>query len=139
MKGGGNRNEATLTMKKLTPVLYVEEIEPALPFWEERLGFGRTAEVAHGDALGFIILERDGIELMYQTRASVAADIPAVADAQPTGGAFIFLEVDDLDAIDEALSDYDRVIPRRTTPYGADEIVVREPGGNLVIFAQFGG
>lgn len=32
-------------MKKLTPVLYVESIEPALPFWEDRLGFQRVVEV----------------------------------------------------------------------------------------------
>jgi len=29
------------------------------------------------------------------------------------------------------------VIPRRTTFYGADELIVREPGGNVVTFAQF--
>ena len=28
------------------------------------------------------------------------------------------------------------VVPRRQTFYGADEIGVREPGGNLVMFAQ---
>lgn len=132
-----SRREVTM-MKRLTPVLYVEEIEPALPFWEERLGFKRTTEVPHGDDLGFVILEKDGIEIMYQTRPSVAADIPAVAEALPTGAAFLFIEVDDVDTVDDALREYERVIPRRTTSYGADEIVVREPGGNIVIFAQFG-
>jgi len=31
-----------MRMKKLTPVLFVEAIEPCLPFWTERLGFTKT-------------------------------------------------------------------------------------------------
>jgi uncharacterized glyoxalase superfamily protein PhnB len=125
-------------MKKLTPVLYVESIEPALPFWVDRLGFAKTAEVPHGDALGFVILTQGGVELMYQTRDSVTADNPAVADI-PMGGTMLFIEVENLDEVERALSGIDHVIPRRKTFYGADEIVVREPAGNVVVFAQFGG
>ncbi|HEV2736008.1 MAG TPA: hypothetical protein VGV85_14270, partial [Longimicrobiaceae bacterium] len=83
-------------MKKLTPVLYVEEIEPALPFWVERLGFAKTAEVPHGDRLGFVILQKGGVEVMYQTRDSVREDLPQVA-GMPMGGSMLFVEVDDLD------------------------------------------
>ena len=42
-------------IKKLTPILYVEEIEPAIPFWTA-LGFEKTAEVMEADRLGFVIL-----------------------------------------------------------------------------------
>jgi len=56
-------------MKKLTPVLYVDAIEPCLPFWVDRLGFSKTVEVPHENAIGFVILARDGLELMYQTWA----------------------------------------------------------------------
>jgi hypothetical protein len=30
------------------------------------------------------------------------------------------------------------IVPRRTTFYGSQELIVREPGGNAVTFAQFG-
>ena len=43
-------------VKKLTPILTVESIEPCLPFWMDALGFTKTVEVPHGDALGFVIL-----------------------------------------------------------------------------------
>jgi hypothetical protein len=124
-------------MKRLTPVLLVEEIEPCLPFWVDRLSFEKTAEVPEGDRLGFVILERGAVQVMYQTRASVKADIPALAGS-PAGGAFLFIEVDDLDAVERSLSGMDPVTPRRTTFYGADELIMREPGGNIVTFAQFG-
>lgn len=127
-----------LTMKKLTPVLYVEEIEPCLPFWVDRLGFEKIAEVPEGDRLGFVILKKGDVELMYQTRESVQKDVPALADT-PMGGTLLFIEVEDLDAVERALEGVDVVLPRRTTFYGAQEIGVREPGGNMVTFAQFGG
>jgi uncharacterized glyoxalase superfamily protein PhnB len=124
-------------MKKLTPVLFVEEIESALSFWIDRLGFEKTTEVPEGDRLGFVILKRDAVEIMYQTRESVQHDLPQLADA-PMKGSFLFIEVDDLDAVVRALEGITPVVPRRKTFYGADELIVREPAGNAVTFAQFG-
>ena len=123
-------------MKKLTPVLYVEEIEPVLPFWE-RLGFARSVEIPHGDRLGFVILQNGPVEVMYQTRASVEEDIPPLADS-PMRGSFLFIEVEDLDAVQQGLQGVDLVVPRRTTFYGSEELIVREPAGNAVTFAKFG-
>lgn len=127
----------TMTIQSITPLLYVEEIEPLLPFWVDRLGFEKSTEVPHGDRLGFVILTRDDVQLMVQTRASVADDVGPLADT-PMGGTLLFIVVDDLDAIARALEGIEPVVPRRTTFYGADELIVREPGGNVVTFAQFG-
>lgn len=123
-------------LRKLTPILYVEAIEPVLPFWTERLGFEITGQVPEGDRLGFVMMQRDGVEVMLQTRSSVEADAPALADT-PMGGAMLFIEVRDLDSIVDALEGAEILVPRRTTFYGADEIFVREPGGNIVGFAEF--
>ncbi|HEX2190558.1 MAG TPA: VOC family protein [Longimicrobiaceae bacterium] len=123
-------------MLKLTPVLYVEAIEPALPFWTDRLGFEKTAEVPEGDRLGFVILRKGGVEVMYQTRASVQGDVPELAGT-PMGGSLLFVQVEDLDAVERALEGIAPVVPRRKTFYGADELIVREPAGNVVTFAQF--
>lgn len=125
-----------MKMKKGTAVLYVEEIEPCLPFWEERLGFEVTGTVPHGDQLGFAMMERDGVEVMYQTPDSMGEDLPEVADT-PVGSAFLFVQVEDLDEVEEALAGLDPVVPRRQTFYGMDELVMREPGGNVVTFGQF--
>ena len=125
------------TMKKLTPVLMVEAIEPVLPFWVDRLGWEKTMELPHGDRLGFVILVKDGLELMYQSVASVGADVASLAE-QPAAASFLFIEVDDLDAVVGALDGVAPVVPRRKTFYGADELIVRDPAGNVVTFAQFG-
>lgn len=124
-------------MKKLTPILTLETIEPSLPFWVDALGFTKTVDVPTGDVLGFAILEKDGYEVMLQTVASMQADVPAVAS--PPGGSVLYVEIEDLSAIEAAVAGYELLVPRRKTFYGAEEIFVREPGGNVVGFAQFGG
>jgi uncharacterized glyoxalase superfamily protein PhnB len=125
-------------MRKLSPLLTVEAIEPCLPFWVERLGFAKTVEVPDGSALGFVILAKDGVEIMYQSRASVEKDIPALAKGTDGGmpAMGLFIEVGDIDAVEQALAGIEPVIPRRRTFYGMDEVVVRDPGGYVVVFAQ---
>lgn len=124
-------------MKRITPVLVVDEIEPSLPLWIEDLGFDLTTEVPDGDRLGFVILEREDLQVMYQTHRSLDDDV-ALEDRDRPGRTVLFVEVEDIDAVDAATSDAERFLQRRTAFYGAEEIGVREPGGHLVIFAEFG-
>ena len=122
---------------KITPVLIVPAIEPVLPLWEA-LGFTRTAEVPHGDRLGFVILSGDGAELMYQTVDSVRADEPRALEGG-MGRASLFIEVASLDeAVAKLPEGTDVFVQRRTTPYGATETFLRDAAGNVVILAQFG-
>lgn len=123
-----------MTVKKLTPVLVVDRVEPAIAFWRDRLGFEQQFEMPHGDAIGFVSLHQGGVEIMYQSRASVAADLPSLAEGAHR--TVLYIEVDDLDAVERAMQGVEIVQPRRTTFYGMHEITVREPGGNVVIFAQ---
>ena len=124
-------------VRTITANLVVDAIEPVLPFWVDRLGFTQVAAVPHDDRLGFVILARDGVELMYQTIHSIAADLPAVAEGlRPGSGVSLFIEVADVGAVERALDGLELVVPRRTTFYGMDEVGVREPGGSIVIFAQ---
>src|SRR6267378_7024279 len=68
-----------MNVKRITAVMFVKEIEPVLPFWVEKLGFAKTIEVPHENKLGFVALQKGGTEIMYQTYASVAEDMPQVA------------------------------------------------------------
>jgi Glyoxalase/Bleomycin resistance protein/Dioxygenase superfamily len=128
-------------MNKVTPLLTVDEIEPCLPFWTDGLGFEVTVSVPHEDRIGFAILQKGPVEIMYQTRASIDADLgtsgaPAGLGAELTRGtATLFVEVDGLDDVIAVLGDTEVIVPRRQTFYGMDEIFVRPPCGTLVGFA----
>lgn len=126
-----------MNVKKITPVLFVNEIEPVLPFWVDRLGFQKTAEVPEGNKLGFVILQKGGVEVMYQTYASVDKDMPAIAQAVRKGPAFLYVEVDNLNAVIEAMKGAEVYLPVRTTFYGAKEIGVKDSAGHFITFAQF--
>jgi uncharacterized glyoxalase superfamily protein PhnB len=123
-------------MKKVTPNLIVENIEACLPFWVQRLGFAKAVEVQDGDRLGFAILRHGAVELMLQTRASMAKDVADIADGQHRS--VLYFEVEDLEPIRVALEGWPRAAPERTTFYGAHEIIVRDPEGNAVFFAAAG-
>ena len=121
---------------KITAVLIVEEIEKSLKFWVDRMGFQKTVDVPEGDKLGFVILARDGAELMMQTLSSVRNDEPKFApDRVVTKGCGLFLEVDDFDDVKRRLDGYPIVMPERVTFYGMREIGVAEPNGHTVVFA----
>ena len=124
------------SISKLTPVLIVDAIEPCLAFWTERLGFTQGATVPEGDTLGFVILEKDGVEVMYQSRASVAKDVPAVAKLKAGQSISLYFTVSDVGAVEKAMKGVPIIVERRKTFYGADEVGVVEPGGNVVMFAQ---
>jgi hypothetical protein len=125
-----------LVVKKLTPVLLVDAIEPCLPLWIDRLGWTKTAEVPDGDKLGFVILAKDGVELMYQTWSSVQQDVGHVVPRGTGASAGLFIEVSDIDAVEKQLAGLHFVVPRRRTFYGMDEVGVAEEGGHTVVFAQ---
>ncbi|HUP51400.1 MAG TPA: hypothetical protein VM198_02905 [Longimicrobiales bacterium] len=129
-------------MKKATPLLTVESIEPCLPFWIEKLGMEVTVTVPHGDAIGFAILQKGDVEIMYQSRASIEADLGTSGAPKNLGRELsgststLFVEVERLDDVIGALGDdVDVLVPRRQTFYGMDEIFVRPPCGTVVGFA----
>jgi uncharacterized glyoxalase superfamily protein PhnB len=130
--------ESIMTVKKLTPVLLAEEIEPCLKFWIERLGFTQTIAVPDGNKLAFATLQKGGVELMYQTYASVEKDAAGIRAEVRKGPSFLYVEVENLDDIIAAMKGVDVVMPVRTTFYGAKEIGVKDPAGHIITFAQFG-
>ncbi|HEY8133520.1 MAG TPA: hypothetical protein VII12_16710 [Thermoanaerobaculia bacterium] len=124
-------------MKKLTPVLIVDAIEPVLPLWEA-LGFARTTEVPQGDRLGFVILQNDSVEIMYQTFDSVRADEPkSLRGRRALGASGLFIEVDDLNRVSARVpKGSDVVVEHRKTFYGSTEMILRDAAGNIVILAE---
>src|SRR6266849_3130083 len=124
-----------MNVKRITPVLFVKEIEPVLPFWVDKLGFTKTIEVPHENKIGFVALQKGSTEVMYQSYASVADDMPLIAETHK-GPTFLYIEVDNLDAVLSALKDSKIVQPERTAFYGMREVGFQEPGGHYVTFAQ---
>jgi hypothetical protein len=119
---------------KLTPILFVESIEKSLPFWVDRVGFQKTVEVPEGDHLGFVILVKEGAEVMLQTWEGVKKDNPNLMSSQQAVTT-LFVEVDNFADIRKRVAGVPVVMEERVTFYHMREIAVREPGGHIVVFA----
>lgn len=123
-----------MNIKKVTPLLVVDRIEPSLGFYE-KLGYMAVISVPHEDHLGFVLLAQEFGQIMLQTRSSLAADLPAVSR---TGvSSLLYVDVESLDtALLAAAGTSEVLVPTRTTFYGAREAFVREPSGQIIGFAE---
>src|SRR5258707_5178794 len=136
-QANSSQEKMSMNVKRITPVLLVKEIEPIIPFWVDRRGFAKPIEVPDGNKLGFVAFQKGAAEVMYQTYASVEKDAPKeVAETARRGPTYLYMEVDNLDALLAAMKDVKIVMPVRTAFYGMKEFGVQDPGCHFFTFAQ---
>ena len=127
-----------MNVKKITAVLFAQEVEPSVKFWVERFGFEKTAEVPDGDTLAFVMLQKGNVELMYQSYTSADKDVgTTISQVVRKGPTFLYVEVDDLEETINAVKGAEMYMPKRQTFYGSTEIGIQDPAGHFVTFAQF--
>jgi uncharacterized glyoxalase superfamily protein PhnB len=126
---------AAIALERLAPVVIVDAVEPCVRFWADHLGCTIENQVPGPDGtLIFASVKSGGVEIMYQTRASVLAETP---DADLRGhSTCLFITVTNLDEVERAMEGAPVVKARHKTFYGSLEFYVKEPGGNTVGFAQ---
>jgi hypothetical protein len=124
-----------MKVSSATAVLIVDRVEPTRDFFK-RAGFEVVAEVPDGDTLGFVILMKDGVQVMAETRANSREPESLRKIMKESRRAAVFVEVDDVDAVVKSLEGAKVLVERHTTFYGSDELSFEEPGGNLVTFAR---
>src|SRR5256885_6882624 len=105
-----------MKIRRATPVLFVDSVEATCDFFE-RVGFARSVEIPDGKTLGFAILERDGVQVMVESRDN--SNEPAALRAKSKGAraAHVFVEVDDLDAVVAAVGRVEILVERHKTFY----------------------
>jgi hypothetical protein len=120
---------------KMTPLLYVDQVENSLPFWIDGLGFEKVMGIEDEGKLLFALLRKGEQELMLNSRQLILRESPLVADfAKPN--APVYVDVGSLSRVRELAKKYDVVVPEHKTSYGTNEMILLEPGGNLVWFAS---
>ena len=128
------------TVRKVTPVLVVDQIEAVVAFWE-KLDVKPSTQVPGPDGLVFAIFSAEGVEVMYQTAASVKEDLVASStDAQAfrpgPQQSTLYVGVSSLADVERRLTGERLIMPRRKTFYGATEAGYTDPAGNIIVFAE---
>ena len=136
-----------MRLRSLTPNLLVNDVLETAEHYRDVLGFEFVMGVADGtqDAvfelvgrpLGFAMMQRDGVEIMFQSHESMAVDLPGMDAPSGAPGVFLYIDVDDIDALWAELGTRASVVKEpHTTFYGAREFSVRDCNGFLIGFAH---
>jgi len=133
--------------KKITANLVVGSVSETLAFYERTLGFGLVMAVPENsqqivtardaDApLDFAILRRDDVELMIQSRKSLARELPLSGD-QAAGVPFtLYVQVADAGKLFNSIRGKVTIVKDlHTTFYGAREFWIRDRDGHILTFA----
>ncbi len=127
-------------MKRLTPNMMVEDIDRAVEFYIETLGFEIVLKVSDEDGCcQWAMLARDGIEFMFQTRASISKEFPILEEEDIGGSLCFFILVEDIQGLYAGLKDRVSLVKElHTTFYGTQEFAIQDPDGYILAFAEGG-
>jgi uncharacterized glyoxalase superfamily protein PhnB len=110
----------------VTPMLSVTQVEPAIAFYRDILGFDCVASMD-----GWACMGRDGTEVML---ALPNAHLPF---ERPLMTGSIYFNTDDADAWWNRLKDKAEVVyPIEDFPYGKREFAIRDNSGYLLQFGE---
>ncbi|HET8669989.1 MAG TPA: VOC family protein [Candidatus Saccharimonadales bacterium] len=124
-------------LKKLTPNLMVEDVQETLTFYRDVLGFEVTMTLPEAAPFDFAIVRRDGAELMFQSRASLSDNVPALAGSSIGASLTFYIEVTDLNDLYQQLRDrVEIVVDLHTTFYGTQEFYFRDINGYILSFSE---
>ncbi len=126
--------------------LMVTDVEQSVGFYRDLLGFEVVTRVpAEGEVLGdnepdqpliFANIKLGSGELMLQCRESFSGEAPGVGvDDQPSATASIYLRVEDLDRLIEALGSAVIKQPKLSW-YGMREVWAVDPDGYLLTLGE---
>src|SRR5437588_179002 len=105
----------------------VADVEKAIQFYRDNLGFTVIITVPESEAKVFAMLQRDQVELMLQSKASLMTDIPAVGSRAINPSIVLYIEVDDIHEFhDKVKASVEIVKPLGSTFYGMTEFYVKD-------------
>jgi uncharacterized glyoxalase superfamily protein PhnB len=124
-------------LKKLTPNLMVEDVARTLAFYRDLLGFEVLTTLPEQEPFDFAIVQRDGVELMFQSRASLSDNVPTLTGAPIGASQTFYIEVEGVRDLYQALHEQvEIVVDFHTTFYGTQEFYFRDINGYILSFSE---
>lgn len=124
-----------MSLVRVTPILFVRDVEAASRFYAETLGF--TVDFLHGQPPFYGAVARDGVILHLRHVGQ-----PNFAELAAREASLILatIETDDVRALSSEFeaAGADVVQPLVRQPWGGLDFQVRDLDGNRISFVQFG-
>jgi len=125
-----------MSLTRVTPILFVRDVEAAAGYYAQRLGF--TVDFLHGEPVFYGAVSRDGIVLHLRH-----VDQPNFAELAAREESLILATIE-TDAVTALYAEFEAagaefVQPLVQQPWGGLDFQVRDPDSNQISFVQFGG
>ena len=126
-----------IKLNKLTPNIMVEDVNRALQFYRETLGFEIVATVPDEGQFDWAMLKRDGVEIMFQSRASLGGEIPVLQQREIGGALTFYMNIEGIKELYADLKGKVSIVQEmHTTFYGAQEFALQDSDGYILSFAE---
>lgn len=127
----------SILLESLTPNIIVDDVNQAVDYYAEKLGFNLIASVPEKGTYNWAMVQRDGVSLMFQSLESIQDDMPSLKiDSKGSLGTF-FIRMKGIDELYNQVKEKVEIAhTMRTTFYGMKEFVVRDLNGYFLAFAE---
>jgi uncharacterized glyoxalase superfamily protein PhnB len=132
----------------LAPNLMVADVGRTVDYYLRVLGFEFAMGVTDAgqqpvfawpaaEPLCYAMVASGAVQIMFQSKKSLAAELPSLENAKPGGAFTLYIECDDLDARYAALDEDTPFLKRpHVTFYGMREFYIKDINGYILAFAQ---
>jgi len=123
--------------KSLTPNLIVSDVARSVGFYRDVLGFSLGPTVPDQAPYVFAIVQAGPVQIFLNAPEPAVAEYPAFA-GRPIGGTLtLFIDVERVRDVYEALKEQVRIVmPLEKKWYGVTEFAFEDPDGYLITFAE---
>lgn len=127
-----------MKFSKLTPNLFVRDVEASMKFYQTVLGFQKTMTVPEEAPYVFGAVTSGNVEIFFNDVKAVAKDNPALATDKIGGSMTMYIEVNGIEEVLKAVEKGGARInmPLTTQFYGMREFGFVDPEGWMVTVAE---
>ena len=127
-----------MKFSKLTPNLFVRDVEASMKFYQSILGLQKSMTVPESAPYVFGAVTSGNVEIFFNDVKAVAKENPAIATEKIGGSMTMYIEVE---GIEEVLKSVEKSgakinMPLTTQFYGMREFGFMDPEGWMVTIAE---
>lgn len=126
-----------IKLQSITPNLMVENIDETIAYYEEVFGFTLLRTVPDKGELDWAMMKRNEVVLMFQTKRSLASEIPALQSRKPGSGTTLYIKMKGVEKLFEEIENKTEIVAElEHTFYDTREFSVMDLNGYVITFAE---
>ena len=130
-------NTNQMKYQSLTPNMGVESVNETVKSYTEVLGFTKIVSVPESGELIFAILNAEDVNIMFQQKENLQEEYSDLKSLNQNPCFTFYIKVENMNALYEYCRDTDLLVKEiHTTPYGAEEVAIRDNNGFILTITE---